>query len=333
MESILPPPPPFIFDNHLENVTSGNLSVEWTKWKEAFNIYFAACELSKKEEKVQINILLHIIGERAREVHQQFKSECTTLKSLIARFDKFFLPKKNLTIERHRFFTRSQHDSESIEQYAFELRKLAATCEFSGLMEDLIKDRLICGIKEDALRERLLREPDLTLGKCLDICNLAQMSKMQAGAIKQEAVEHKAYVVENNPKHNTEYNWNSEGGQQNQIWGVSHRGAPVHRGAARGRGRAGRYQIPARFHATPRLSPARRDQLFNRQVPYVNNNANNNSSANLSCSRCGLPHGSLRCPAIGRRCLKCNSYDHFSRMCNVHEVRAEENNDQGGDSS
>ncbi|XP_063368298.1 uncharacterized protein LOC134656717 [Cydia amplana] len=329
MESILPPPPPFVFDNNLENVTSGNLSVEWTKWKKAFNIYFDACELSKKEEKVQISILLHVIGERAREVYQQFESECTTLKSLIARFDKFFLPKKNLTIERHRFFTRCQHDGESIEQYAFELRKLSATCEFGTLMQDLIRDRLICGIKEDALRERLLREPELTLSKSLDICNLAQMSKMQAGAIKQESVEHNAHVVENNPKHNTEYNWNSEGGQ---IWGVSHRGAPAHRGTARSRGRGGRYQTPARYPATPRPSPARRNQLFNRQVRDVNNSANNDS-ANMSCSRCGLPHGSSRCPAIGRRCLKCNSYDHFSRMCNVYEVRAEENNDQGGDSS
>ncbi|XP_048006682.1 uncharacterized protein LOC125242020 [Leguminivora glycinivorella] len=154
------------------------------------------------------------------------------------------------------------------------------------------------------------------------------MSKVQAGAIKQEAVEHKAYVVENNPRHSDEYNWTSEGSRNNQVWGVSHRGAPAHRGAARGRGRGGRYQAPARLPAPARPSPARRDHLFNRQVRGVNS-----ANANVSCARCGLPHGSSKCPAIGRRCLKCSNYDHFSRMCNVYEVRAEENNDQGGDSS
>ncbi|XP_061708214.1 uncharacterized protein LOC133518568 [Cydia pomonella] len=197
MDSILPPPPPFLFVNSLENVTTGNLSKEWEKWKNSFLIYYEACELSKKDKKVQLSILLHIIGEQCREVHEQFdKASITTYSELLDKFDSFFLPQKNLTIERHRFFTRDQKEGESIEQYSFELKKLASSCEFKDLMETLIRDRLICGIKDHAIRERLLREPDLTLKKSLDICNVAQISKVQAGAIKKESVEHHAYAVQ-----------------------------------------------------------------------------------------------------------------------------------------
>jgi hypothetical protein len=52
MEAVLPPPPPFNFTNNLENVTSGNLSNEWDKWKSSFMVYYEACELAKKAAKV-----------------------------------------------------------------------------------------------------------------------------------------------------------------------------------------------------------------------------------------------------------------------------------------
>ncbi|XP_063367606.1 uncharacterized protein LOC134656020 [Cydia amplana] len=256
MDSILPPPPPFSFVNSLENVTTGNLSKEWEKWKNAFLIYYEACELSKKDKKVQLSILLHIIGEQCREVYEQFdKSSITTSTELLAKFDSFFLPQKNLTIERHRFFTRDQKEGESIEQYSFELKKLASSCEFKDLMETLIRDRLICGIKDQAIRERLLREPELTLKKSLDICNVAQISKVQAGAIKKESVEHHAYAVQRDyfGHHGVVRETVCEDSSDvNRVMWVSRRGAPAHRGATRGWPR-GRKQLsrPRAFPAHP----------------------------------------------------------------------------------
>lgn len=40
-------------------------------------------------------------------------------------------------------------------------------------------DRIICGINNQTIRERLLRESDLTLDKTLDICRAAEHSKQQ----------------------------------------------------------------------------------------------------------------------------------------------------------
>lgn len=107
MESMLKPPAPFAFVNNLENVTSGNLSKDWEKWKNAFQIYFDACELSKKDPKVQVSILLHVVGEQCREVYEQFNQTFTDKDKLIKKFDEFFLQKKNITVQRHCFFTRN----------------------------------------------------------------------------------------------------------------------------------------------------------------------------------------------------------------------------------
>lgn len=330
MESVLPPPPPFNFANNLENITSGNLSVEWKKWTSAYHIYSDACELGKKSDNVQISILLHIIGEQCREVYRQFKSEITTVKGLLENFDAVFLPKKNITIERHKFFTRNQRQSESIEQYSFELKKMADTCEFTTLSDGLIRDRLICGIRDDALRERLLREPDLTLSKAVEICNLAQLSKLQAGTIKKECMEHHAYVVNKEHDNVDEQYRDVDSECGNQVFWMSRRGFPMRRGSARGRGRGRRPLTPVptrnqRVVSTPQAQarPVPAYQHKQQQGHY------SKSGSIVWCSRCGLQHNNnVTCPAVGRKCLKCDQFDHFSRMCRVYEVQTDGSPDQ-----
>ncbi|XP_063630684.1 uncharacterized protein LOC134801996 [Cydia splendana] len=327
MEAVLPPPLPFSFTNNLENVTSGNLSKEWEKWRKSFQVYYEACELSKKSAQVQMSILLHVIGEQCREVHAQFEGTFASLKDLLDKFESFFSPKKNITIERHRFFTRCQKQSESIEQYAFELKKLASACEFKELIDDLIRDRLICGIQENALRERLLREPDLTLKKSLEICNIAQISKVQAGSIKKESSEHEAYTYNITASNSQDQFMLEEGGiPYGQVNWISRRGGYGARGAPRGRGRGWSQPAPRPAPPRRRAAPAQtavssREMRQQRQQtgPY------GEIKSGVQCLKCGFAHGIyMKCPALGKMCLSCNNYDHFSRMCTVYNVQAVE---------
>ncbi|XP_059046838.1 uncharacterized protein LOC131842315 [Achroia grisella] len=306
MESVLQPPQPFLFENDLVNVTSGNLSREWEKWKKSFLIYFEACELSKKEKKVQINILLHIIGEKCREIYDQFTETFKTIEEVIQKFDDFFLPKKNLTIERHRFFTRNQQDTETVTQYVFELNKMAAKCEFKDLCSDLVRDRLICGIKDAAMRERLLREYNLTLEKAVDICRLAEVSHAQAEHIETKNPEYHVHDVKNN---NNEH-WRE---RTDIHW--------INRGSSRTRANRGVRRIPSdrRSGHVPTSSHGVKTNRF---------------SSNSECNRCGRIHNRYKCPAYGQKCNKCSRMNHFSRMCRIFEVLEEDSTDQAysGDS-
>ena len=94
-------------------------------------------------------------------------------------FSDYCNPRKNITYERHKFNTRNQADGESIDQYVTELQTLAATCEFGDLKDSLICDRIVCGINSQAMKERLLREPDLSLSKATDMCRASEISKKQ----------------------------------------------------------------------------------------------------------------------------------------------------------
>ena len=87
--------------------------------------------------------------------------------------------KTNVIYERYKFNNRSQEADESIDAYTTVLPTLAETCEFGSLKDDLIRDRLVCGIEDNGQRKKLLQEPKLTLEKCLDSCQAAEATKLQ----------------------------------------------------------------------------------------------------------------------------------------------------------
>jgi hypothetical protein len=321
MEAVLQPPAPFIFENNISSVTSGNLCKSWQNWKSGFEVYCEACELSKKAEKVQINILLHVIGTKFREIYEQFPIKPATLKALLIEFDTFFLPKTNVTVERHKFFTRDQRSQESTEQYVFELNKMASRCGFKDLCNDLVRDRLICGIRNSSLRERLLREPNLTLSSALDICCLVEMSQVQAGTIKQEAETHHVHEL------NMKCGQNRHGDVEESVHWVNScscgarevRSAPPAAAAPgswepRGRRRRGRGR--GRGHRAPPAAP----QPDRTVRPRLSNEPARNSRSYQVCQRCGGGHGFNKCPAYGARCNSCNGYNHYAKMCQVYAV-------------
>ena len=63
------------------------------------------------------------------------------------------------------------------------LRTLASTCEFENLKDGLKRDRVICEIRNQALKERLLRETSLTLKSAVDIRRAAEVSREQVKSL------------------------------------------------------------------------------------------------------------------------------------------------------
>lgn len=55
------------------------------------------------------------------------------------------------------------------------LRKLAQLCEFGDTLEQMLRDRIVCSIKDSTVQRHLLAEPMLTFAKALEI---AQASKL-----------------------------------------------------------------------------------------------------------------------------------------------------------
>ena len=127
----------------------------------------------------QCAIFLHTIGEEALDVYDTFtftETEQDKIEPLIQKFEGYCTPRKNTTYERYAFNTCIQN-GRTLDAFLLDLRNKAKTCEFGTLQDSLIKDRIVCGIDDKSIRERLLRDNDLTLKRAIDIVRAAETSK------------------------------------------------------------------------------------------------------------------------------------------------------------
>ena len=68
--------------------------------------------------------------------------------------------------------------------------QLCETCECGTLKNSLIKDRIVLGVSNTKTRERLLRVPDLTLEKALDVVQSAEATEMQMKELDSDSSVH-----------------------------------------------------------------------------------------------------------------------------------------------
>ena len=114
------------------------------------------------------------IGKEALEVHNglpfQSDEEKADINKVLELWANHCIGKTNIIYERYKFNNRLQEQTETIDTYITTLRALAETCEFGTLKDDLIRDRIVCGVRDKGIRRKLLQECGLTLSKCVDIC-------------------------------------------------------------------------------------------------------------------------------------------------------------------
>ena len=70
-----------------------------------------------------------------------------------------------MIIEHAKFKKHSQLPGEPVEQFGASLYNLAVECNFGELKDKLIRDRIVVGIRDASLSERLQMDPELMLEK------------------------------------------------------------------------------------------------------------------------------------------------------------------------
>ena len=88
-----------------------------------------------------------------------------------------------MIFERAVFNRRVQAEDEAAEQFIMELYKLAETCEYGDMTEQMIRDRLVVGIRDSSLSESLQLDPDLTLEKAKKV-RQREAVHQQTGVLK-----------------------------------------------------------------------------------------------------------------------------------------------------
>ena len=74
----------------------------------------------------------------------------------------------------------SQGPTESIAEYIAKLRRLTTNCEFGEYLNNALRDRLVCGFKNNGIQKRLLSEANLTLAKAGEIAQGMEAAEKNA---------------------------------------------------------------------------------------------------------------------------------------------------------
>lgn len=164
---------------------------EWQKWLQRFERYRIVSGLDKKDTEIQLNHFVYCLGEDAEDILRSFtltdedKKKYDKVKDA---FEAFFKVRKNVIYERARFNLRNQGDGESIDVYIAALYSLADNCEFGILKGQLIRDRIVVGIRDKGLSESMQLKADLTLASATTLARQSESVRSQQAVIQGKQV-------------------------------------------------------------------------------------------------------------------------------------------------
>ena len=67
----------------------------------------------------------------------------------------------------------------NLNHFVAQLRKLSEYCEFGDTLQHMLRDRLVCGCKDQRLQCKLLAEPDLTFDKAFKIAKAMEAAEKE----------------------------------------------------------------------------------------------------------------------------------------------------------
>ena len=117
-------------------------------------------------------MLQYCVGKKAEDIFNSFSriaDDAKKFKYVMEKFANQIVIKRNTIFESTKFNLRKQEQDDTVKAFISVLHKLSVTYKFSLLPGELIRDRIVTGIKDTKLSERLKLDKDLTLDQAVTI--------------------------------------------------------------------------------------------------------------------------------------------------------------------
>ena len=164
-----------------------DLTETWKSYTERVKQYFAANEIANEKK---VPALLAMMGGKTYSLLRNLTTPddpaTKGLDDIVKLLENHMSPKPLVIAERFRFHKRDQHEGESVTVYVAELRKLSEHCDFKATLGDALRDRLVCGIKNENIQKRLLSESDLKLDKAIEIATAMETAARDAVELRHQ---------------------------------------------------------------------------------------------------------------------------------------------------
>ena len=152
---------------------------------ERVNLFFTANDIPTAK---WVAVLLGVIGgktyEHLRNLVSLKSPDSLKYSELVEVFKQHYEPKPLIIAKRFHFHCRNQTSSESVSEYMAELRILSTNCDFKVYLDQALRGRLVCGLRNEGIQHRLLAEADLTLKQALDLTLGMEAAERNAKSLK-----------------------------------------------------------------------------------------------------------------------------------------------------
>ena len=165
---------------------------EWPKWVRRFQRFRIASGLASGDEETQVNTLIYCMGDKADDILRSFQLSAEDEKNYETVREKFnghFVAWRNIIYERAKFNSRCQEPDEPVETFVTALYNLAEHCGYEALHDEMIRDRIVVGIQDRKLSEKLQLDPTLTLEKAITTVRQVEAVKKQQPVIRKERTD------------------------------------------------------------------------------------------------------------------------------------------------
>ena len=159
----------------------------WDQYVERLEHYFGANKVTDSGQKR--DILLTVIGAKSygllRNLVAPDKPGQKTFEELSTLMRQHHNPVPSEIVQRCKFNSRFRAEGESVADFLAALRSLSEHCNYGSLLDIMLRDRLVCGIRDDAMQRRLLSEPNLDLKGAMGIAQGIEMAAANVRDLKQ----------------------------------------------------------------------------------------------------------------------------------------------------
>ena len=162
---------------------------DWTAYAERLDHYFVANGVSDENKKR--SILITVSGPAVYKLLKSLVGTDEVIKTksfdnLVKTSKAHYDPKPSIIVERYKFNTQVRAAGESVAKYVAVLRSLAEHCHYGEGLNDMLRDRIVCGINHDKSQQRLLAEKNLTYAKAVELASAIEAAEQGSRHIKNQ---------------------------------------------------------------------------------------------------------------------------------------------------
>ena len=171
----------------------GNLKKNWEKFRLLWDSYVTLTELDTKDQKIQVATFITCIGHEALDIHNNLpygnSGDRSKIDKILSLWETYCIGQTNVIYERYKFNNSAQEPNESFDEFVVRLRISASTCEYGSLNDQMIRDRIVCGIASRTTQKKLLQTADLDLAKCINTCKAAEVAAAQIKGMSDQSAD------------------------------------------------------------------------------------------------------------------------------------------------